>query len=190
VLGVLLTVLALQASAPEARAPAPDAELERIAKQERPRRNAVTVSPLWASKAFGTAIGYRRALSRRLTAGFQIDYLAQPPELSRLQGIGETFSLAVWPKRAFDGFLARAAFSVAHQVFAGAPKISATALVFGGDVGWGFRLPRGVLLGLSCGLRHGRGVADNPAICVRADDCPAVREGLRIRARLDLGYAF
>jgi hypothetical protein len=190
VLGALLTMLVLQLSTPETVAPTPHAQVERSAGKPRVRRNAVTVSPLWASKAFGTALGYRRALSRRVSAGFQIDYLAQPPELSHLQGVGETFSLAVWPKRAFDGFLARGAFTVAHQVFARAPRISATAVVFGGDVGWGFRLPRGVLLGLSGGLRHGRRVATDAAICVRTDDCPAVREGLRIRARLDIGYAF
>jgi len=190
VLGALLIALALQASASEPAAPEPRAELERSAARERVRRNSVTVSPLWASKAFGTALGYRRALSRRVTTGLQIDYLAQPPALAHLQGIGETVSVAIWPKRAFDGFLARAAFSVAHQVFARAPRISATAIVFGGDVGWGFRLPRGVLLGLSGGLRHGRRVATNPAICVRMDDCPSVREGLRIQARLDIGYAF
>ncbi len=154
------------------------------------RRNSIVVGTHAKIPDFASSLTYQRALSRRISLGFGLEYTYQAPGYWHLQGVGESLSGQLWLGRAFEGVFFEGSMAVTHQFLARQPQLSTTAVVPGLGLGYRWTHRSGLTVGGSTGLRWGRVVRDSDLICTRPKYCTSVREGAYARFTLDLGYVF
>ena len=159
-------------------------------REERTPKNAIFVSPIVNAPRVAVGIGYDRAVHRLLTVGARFEYAVPKTGYAHLQGFAETVSFAVWAPRAFRGFFAEADLGVAHSVLGANARLATATIIPGISAGLRWRFGRTFFLGASIGLRWGKMLHRDPAICTFAAACPATHLGPWARASVDVGFAF
>ncbi|MBL8945617.1 MAG: hypothetical protein JNK45_20810 [Myxococcales bacterium] len=153
-------------------------------------KNAIAITPAVNAPRFGIGIGYDRAVHRLLSVGARFEYAIPRAGYAHLQGLTETLALTLWVPRAFRGVFAEASLGLAHSVLASQPLFRRTTIVPGLSAGLRWRFGKTFFAGASVGLRWGRLLRGDPAICTYSAACPATRTGPWVRAALDVGFAF
>jgi hypothetical protein len=153
-------------------------------------KNAIAITPAVNAPRFGIGLGYDRAVHRLLSVGARFEYAIPRRGYGHLQGLTETLALTLWVPRTFRGFFAEASIGLAHSVLASQPLFRRTAIVPGLSAGLRWRFGKTFFAGASVGLRWGRLVRNDTAICTYSAACPATRSGPWVRAALDVGFAF
>lgn len=183
-------VLALATAAAPGEATRPRSTLGGVRTGGVEPKNAVILSGIVNAPNFAAGVGYERAVHRLVTVGARFEYALPRSGYAHLQGLTETLAVAVWVPRTFRGFFAEASLGVAQSVLAAQPLFRRVAIVPGLSAGLRWRFGRTFFVGAQVGLRWGKPVRNDPAICTYAAACPATRSGAFVRAALDLGFAF
>ncbi len=153
-------------------------------------KNAIFVSPIVNAPRVAVGIGYDRAVHRVLSVGARFEYAVPKTGYAHLQGFAETLAFSVWAPRTFRGFFAEASLGFAHSVLGADPRLQTATIIPGLSAGLRWRFGRTFFLGASIGLRWGKTLHREPAICTLAAACPATHVGPWARASLDVGFAF
>jgi hypothetical protein len=171
---MLPLVLALGTASPRAEGP----------------KNAIGLVPAVNAPRFGVGLSYDRVVHRIVSIGARFEYAIPRTGYAHLQGLTETLAINVWVPRALKGFYGEASLGVAHSLLAVQPRLRRTSIVPGLGVGLRWRFGKTFFVGASIGMRWGKLVKDERAICTYATACPATRSGPWVRVASELGFQF
>jgi hypothetical protein len=153
-------------------------------------RNAIFVSPIVNAPRVAVGVGYDRSIHRLLSVGARFEYAVPKTGYAHLQGFAETLAFSLWAPRAFRGFFAEASLGFAHTVLGVNSRLHTDSIIPGVSAGLRWRFGKTFFLGASVGLRWGKMLHREQAICTFAAACPATHLGPWARASLDVGFAF
>jgi hypothetical protein len=159
---------------------------------EKPRepKNAIFFSPIVNAPRIAVGFGYDRAVHRLLSVGARFEYAIPKNGYAHLQGIAETLAFTVWAPRAFKGFFAEGSLGFAQSVLGIDPRLHTATIIPGVSTGLRWRFGKTFFVGASIGLRWGKMLRRDPAICTFGAACPATHLGPWARASVDVGFAF
>jgi hypothetical protein len=149
--------------------------------------NEVSAHLTFPFPRWGVAVGYQRAVARRVSLSGQLETLIPARGFLHLPGFEELVGVGLWSRRVGQGAYLSPTVSVAHNVFYRLPDQARHAFRIGSEVGWRFLLSHRLSIGAGLSGQWGWSVGRKGSVCTYDYQCASTTPGGVVKARVTMG---
>lgn len=152
-----------------------------------PSPNEVSAHMTFPFPRWGVAVGYRRALGRRVSASGLFETIVPARGFLHLPGFEEQLGVDLWFRRVGEGIYMSPTASMAHNVFYRLPEQARHAFRIGAELGWRYLATERLSVGAAASGQWGWSVGREGSVCTYDYQCPSSTPGGVVKARLTIG---
>ncbi len=158
-----------------------------LALASEPPRHEVSAHLTFPFPRWGAAVGFQRAVARRLSLSAQLETVVPTRGFLHLPGFEEILGVGVWLRRVGVGPYLSPMVSLAQNFFYRLPDQSRHVARLGGELGWRIAIAKRLSVGAGLAGQWGWALGQQSSICTYDYQCASTRPGGVVKGRVTMG---
>ncbi len=158
-----------------------------LALASEPPKNEVSGHLTFPFPRWGAAVGYQRAVGRRVGLSVHLETVVPTRGFTHLPGFEELLGVSLWLRQVGTGPYLSPTVSFGHNAFYRLPDQARHVFRLGSEAGWRFALSQRLSIGVGGSGQWGWSVGRQGSVCTYDYQCASSRPGGVLKGRVTIG---